>query len=143
MRDLNKLHPWVKGKAQELIKLCKANGVEIIVTQTLRTKAEQDALYAQGRTKPGKKVTNARYPQSLHCWGIAFDIVPIIGGKAMWGRTDLFDKVGLLGESIGLTWGGRWKNPVDRPHFQAPNHDWRELTAKHGDPARYIGSWKR
>ena len=98
MRDLKKLHPWVKGKAEELIKLCKKNGVEIIVTQTLRTKAEQDALYAQGRTKPGKKVTNARYPQSLHCWGIAFDIVPIIGGKAMWGRTDLFDKVGLLGE---------------------------------------------
>lgn len=142
MKDLNKLHPWVKQKANELISLCKKNGIEIVITQTLRTKAEQDALYAQGRTTPGKKVTNAKYPQSLHCWGIGFDFVPIIGGKAMWNRTDLFDKVGLLGESIGLEWGGRWKSIVDRPHFQAPNHNWKELTEKHGDPARYIGSWK-
>jgi len=142
MRDLNLLHPWVKKKAEELILLCKENGIDILITQTLRTKEEQDALYAQGRTKPGKKVTNAKYPQSLHCWGIAFDFVPVIGGKAIWNRIDLFDKVGALGKSIGLTWGGDFKSLKDRPHFEAPNHNWRELTSKHGTPEKYISSWR-
>lgn len=132
----------MKQKAEELTKLCKQNGIDILITQTLRTKAEQDALYAQGRTAPGKKVTNAKYPQSLHCWGIAFDFVPIVGGKAIWNQPALFLKVGELGESIGLEWGGRWKTIVDRPHFQAPNHTWRELQSKYGTPEKYISTWR-
>ena len=142
MKDPNKLHPWVRTKANELIALCKANGISIIITQTLRTKAEQDALYAQGRTKPGSKVTNAKYPQSLHCWGIAFDFVPVIGGKAIWNKPEMFNRVGALGKSIGLAWGGDWASFKDRPHFEAPNHTWKELQSKHGTPENYIKSWR-
>jgi len=142
MKDLNKLHPWMRTKAKELIALCKANGISIIITQTLRTKSEQDVLYSQGRTKPGLKVTNAKYPQSLHCWGIAFDFVPVIGGKAIWNKPEMFNRVGALGKSIGLAWGGDWTSFKDNPHFEAPNHTWKELQSKHGTPENYIKSWR-
>lgn len=143
MKDLNKLHPWVQDKANELVALCKANGITITITQTLRTKAEQDALYAQGRTKPGKVVTNAKYPQSLHCWGIAFDFAPVVNGSIPWGDSSLFKRVGKLAQSIGLEWGGAWTSFVDLPHCEAPNHSWRELQTKWGTPERYIASWKK
>jgi len=143
MKDINLLHPWVKGRANDLISLCKSHGITIIITQTLRSKAEQDTLYAQGRTKPGQIVTNAPYPQSLHCWGIAFDFAPVVNGQIPWNDTTLFAKVGHLAEYIGLEWGGSWKNFVDNPHCQAPNHDWRELKAKWGTPEAYIASWAK
>src|SRR5690554_257814 len=98
-RDIKLLHPSLRPKAEQLIQLAAQNGYSIIITQTLRTKAEQDALYAQGRTKPGNIVTQARYPQSLHCWGVAFDIAVLIGGKANW-DTRHYDKIGPLGESL-------------------------------------------
>ena len=140
-RDINLLHPSLRPKAEELIKKAKAAGYEIIITQTLRTKAEQDALYAQGRTKPGNIVTNAIYPQSLHCWGVAFDIAVVINGKANWDIRH-YDKIGPLGESLGLVWGGRWKNFPDRPHFELPGYKWSTLLKQYGTPERFIKSWK-
>ena len=69
MRDINLLHPDLKVKAEKLIELAKGKGINIILSQTWRTKAEQDAIYAQGRTAPGNVVSNVKYPNSLHCWG--------------------------------------------------------------------------
>ena len=46
-----------------------AQGVYVRVVQGLRTWTEQDALYAQGRTAPGKVVTNVRGGYSWHCFG--------------------------------------------------------------------------
>jgi len=142
MKDLNRLHPWMKTQAETLKVRSKLElGIDIIITQTLRTKTEQDELWAQGRTTPGVKVTNAKYPQSMHCWGLAFDFVPVIGGKAIWNKPDLFKKIGALGKSMGLTWGGDFKSLKDMPHFEAPNHDWKELQAKYGTPEKYIATW--
>ncbi len=62
--------------AGRLIEECGRQGLQIKIGETLRTAAEQDALYAQGRTKPGRIVTNApgiSY-SSYHQWGTAFDI---------------------------------------------------------------------
>lgn len=141
MKDLALLHPWIRNKANELIALCKQNGITIVITQTWRTKAEQDALYAQGRTSTGNIVTNAKYPQSIHCWGRAFDFVPLVNGKVDWNNISLFDKVGKLGESIGLEWGGNWKF-VDRPHLQMPNSDWRTLLSTYKTPEAYAKTWE-
>ncbi len=58
---------------------------QVRIAQGLRTFQEQDDLYAIGRTKPGKKVTNAKGGQSVHNYGFAVDIVLIIDGKtASW-----------------------------------------------------------
>lgn len=140
MRDINLLHPELKIKAEKLIELAKAKGIEIIISQTWRTKEEQDALYAQGRTAPGSIVTNVKYPNSLHCWGVAFDVAVIINGQASWIAAH-FDQVGPLGESLGLDWGGRWQNFPDRPHFQLPGVKVADLVKKHGTPENYRESW--
>lgn len=140
MRDINLLHPELKTKAEKLIELAKGKGINIIISQTWRTKEEQDALYAQGRTAPGNIVTNVKYPNSLHCWGLAFDIAVIIGGKANWDPRH-YDIVGPLGESLGLEWGGRWKSLVDRPHFQLPGLEVTELIRKYSNPEAYKKSW--
>lgn len=60
MRDITLCHPRLQALAAELIRKCADQGLQIKIGETLRTTAEQDALYAQGRTKPGKIVTNAK-----------------------------------------------------------------------------------
>jgi peptidoglycan L-alanyl-D-glutamate endopeptidase CwlK len=97
------------------------------ITHTLRTIEEQDALYAQGRTKPGKKVTNAKGGQSYHNFGMAFDICLIVDGKtASWDMEEDFDKdheadwmeVVRIAKKYGWEWGGDFVKFRDNPHFQ-------------------------
>lgn len=116
-RDLNLLNPYVKSLAEKLIAECKKQGITIIVTQTLRTIAEQNALYAQGRTAPGPRVTNAKGGYSIHNYGYAFDVCVIKNGKEIWDDS-AYVPVGKIGESIGLEWGGNWRSLKDYPHFQ-------------------------
>ena len=141
MRDINLLHPDLIRKATKLIELAKAKGIDIIISQTFRSKEEQDALYAQGRTAPGNIVTNVKYPISLHCWGIAFDVAVIINKQASWIAAH-FDVVGPIGESIGLKWGGRWQNFPDKPHFELPFFNAAELVKAYGVPENFIKTWK-
>ncbi|QYF95753.1 M15 family metallopeptidase [Massilia sp. PAMC28688] len=77
----------------------------------------QDAIYAQGRTKPGPKVTNAKGGQSAHQFRCAFDFVPTVNGKAMWNDAKAYDTCGKIAEALGFEWGGRYTN-VDKPHCQ-------------------------
>lgn len=94
-------------------------------THTLRTFAEQRELYAQGRTKAGKIITNAREGFSYHNYGLAIDIVLIKGKDAIWdvesdfdgdGKSDWMEIVQIFKE-YGWEWGGDWKF-IDKPHFQ-------------------------
>ena len=92
---------------------------------TLRTFAEQDALYAQGKTKPGAKITNAKGGQSYHNYGLAIDIVLLVGNAASWDTKSDFDgdgksdwqEVVAIFKKHGWEWGGDWKF-TDMPHFQ-------------------------
>lgn len=118
MAKLELLKSKVKELAGRLINECKQQGHQITVTHTLRTIEEQDALYAQGRTKPGNIVTKARGGYSLHNFGVAFDICPIVNGRAAWNDTALFKKIGEIGMKVGLEWGGAWASFPDSPHFQ-------------------------
>lgn len=89
--------------------------------QGTRTHAEQQVTYDQGRTLPGKIVTNAEPGDSYHQYGLAIDVVPR-AYKAMpdWNPSGpLWIKIGQLAEAAGLEWGGRWSKP-DRPHVQIP-----------------------
>lgn len=116
-RSLKDLNSKVADKATGLIILCEKEGMELLVTSTLRSFKEQADLYAIGRTKPGKKVTNAKPGQSWHNFGLAFDVVPLVNGKAVWDRP-FWKRIGDLGKQIGLIWGGDFKTFKDRPHFE-------------------------
>lgn len=97
------------------------------ISQGLRTIAEQDALYAQGRTAKGKIVTNARGGSSYHNYGLAVDIVLIVDNKiASWEINKDFDKDGVpdwmevvkIFKDAGWKWGGDFKSIKDYPHFE-------------------------
>ncbi|MBY0123314.1 M15 family metallopeptidase [Bacillus sp. S/N-304-OC-R1] len=116
------VHAAVSERARLLIEKAHAEGIFIIVTQGLRTYAEQNTLYEQGRTKPGKIVTNARGGYSFHNFGLAFDfcVCDIVGGKLVpnWFVDQRWKRAGEIGKSLGLEWGGDWTSFRDYPHFQ-------------------------
>ncbi len=149
MRGIEHLHPKAKEKALELLRLCKENGLNCIITETFRSVDEQNKLYRQGRTINGIKysgniVTNARGDDysSGHMWGVAFDFAE--GDGTPYDSDKFFAEVGRLGESIELVWGGRWRTP-DRPHFELreymPNNSTKTLKATYGTPERFKATW--
>lgn len=117
-RSLSDLNPKVAALCSEFINSCKKQNIDIIITSTYRDADSQNALYAQGRTTPGKKVTNAKAGQSFHNWKVAFDFCPIVNGKAMWNDVALYTKCGEIAESIGLEWAGRWVKFPETAHCQ-------------------------
>lgn len=117
-RKVEDLHPKVAELCRTFIDRCKNEGIDVLITSTYRDKESQDALYAQGRTKPGAKVTNAKAGQSWHNWRVAFDVVPLVHGKAVWDDEALWRKLGQIGQEVGLEWGGAWRSFADKPHFQ-------------------------
>ena len=117
-RDLKDLDPYVAGLAKQFIAACKKQGIDLLVTSTYRDNESQDALYAQGRTKAGRIVTNAKAGQSFHNYRIAFDVVPIVNGKPQWNDFRTFQKIGAIGKSVGLDWAGDWKTFKELAHFQ-------------------------
>lgn len=111
------LHERMKPKARDLVRRAAAEGIEIRITSGTRTYDEQDELYAQGRTKPGKIVTKARAGQSNHNFGIAIDVTIFKDGQPVW-ESPRYKRVGEIGEAIGFEWGGRWATIKDEPHFE-------------------------
>jgi peptidoglycan LD-endopeptidase CwlK len=116
-KTLATMLPEVQPIARTLVQKAAAAGVTIRIISGLRTYAEQDALYAQGRTAPGEVVTKARGGYSNHNFGIAFDIGVFEGGKYL-PDSPKYKAVGTLGADLGLEWGGNWKTIVDQPHYQ-------------------------
>jgi peptidoglycan L-alanyl-D-glutamate endopeptidase CwlK len=118
-RSLDELVPPAKERVERFIALCDENGIDLLVTSTYRDHESQNALYAQGRTKVGKVVTNAQGGQSYHNWRCAVDVVPLINGKPNWDSSDpVWAKIGELGEQAGLEWAGRWRTFKELAHFQ-------------------------
>jgi len=102
------LLPQVQPYARALVKKAAQHGITIKVIGGLRTYEEQNELFAQGRTKPGRVVTNARGGFSNHNFGIAFD-VGVFEGASYLGESPKYKAVGALGMDLGLEWGGNWK----------------------------------
>lgn len=111
------LLPEVQPYARALVTKADADGITIKVISGLRTYDEQNDLYAQGRTQPGRIVTNARGGFSNHNFGIAFD-VGVFEGSQYLDESPKYKAVGVLGMDLGLEWGGNWKTFLDEPHFQ-------------------------
>lgn len=145
MRGIEHLHPELQIIANKFLELCKAKGLNILITETFRSKEEQNALFAKGRTTAGSIVTNVKYPNSAHCWGVAFDFCRNIKGKE-WDDSDgFFKQAAQVGKSLGLTWGGDWKGFVDKPHLEMakfmPNSSTSSLIKQYGTPETFKQNW--
>ena len=123
------LMPEVQPLARALVQKAASVGITIKIISGLRTYAEQDALYAKGRTEPGPIVTKAKGGYSNHNFGIAFDIGVFEGNKYL-DESPKYKAVGALGVDMGLEWGGNWKTIVDQPHYQLRPNWAKEMPEK-------------
>ena len=143
MRDINLLHPDVKALIPKFLAECKKRGLKVKITDTVRTKSEQDELYAKGRTKPGNIVTNVKYPYSNHNWGMAFDFCRNDGKGAFNDSDGWFSRVGEVAEELGFEWGGSWKGFPDKPHVELTKYgSTASLIKKYKTPENFKKTWK-
>ncbi len=110
----------VRQRAKRFILDLQSRGINVRIPPdgADRSFAEQTELWKKGRFYPpyGETVTNAQAGESYHNYGLAFDIVPIVDGKAMY-DTSHWPLIGKVGKSYGFKWGGDWSRP-DKPHFE-------------------------
>jgi len=111
--ELNSLHPYFRDQIVELIRQCKAKGIELAIVEAYRTPSKQNEYRGMG-----KKYTRSSGGYSKHQYGLAVDLVPIVDSVAVWDNLALWKKIGTTGEKLGLRWGGRWRHPYDPGHFE-------------------------
>lgn len=130
LENLSGLNKKFRAKAEQFLaaaqSIAQRNGITIEVISGLRSWAQQSALYAQGRTKPGRIVTKARPGSSYHNYGLAIDLGLFASGKyldeADPRRADrIYRELGALAATMGLEWAGNWKSFPEGPHFQWTN----------------------
>lgn len=132
---LNLLHPKIRQSAldayADAVKLTPI-GCHPVIDQTLRTFAESDALYAQGRTKPGEIVSKAKAGQSYHNYGMALDFHLVINGKDQWDVDHNWILVAGIFKQHGFAWGGNFTSFKDYPHLENRlGFNWRDLLDKY------------
>jgi peptidoglycan L-alanyl-D-glutamate endopeptidase CwlK len=121
LERLDQLQRSVREAGLSAFQEAEEKGLGVMIASGLRTYAEQNELYAQGRTKPGKVVTNAKAGESYHNFGMAFDFCVVQRGQAVWDQTHPHWKQFVrIAKSHGFDWGGDWTNP-DYPHLQIKN----------------------
>lgn len=121
-RDIDRLRADVAANCRLFVAECQAQGLPVLVTETVRDLEYQASLYAKGRTAPGSIVTNQKTP-SFH-WdkvALAFDIAKNVKGHE-YDDAEFFRKCGAIGKKMGFTWGGDWTSLPDKPHFQWDAH---------------------
>jgi len=137
-------HPKIRTKLLEDYKGANnklGKGARLRLAYVYRSNALQDKLYNQ---RP--KVTNAKGGQSIHNYGLAFDIVLLYDNngdgtfeEASWSMIKDFDKDTIADwmevtnyfKSKGWEWGGDWKSFKDNPHFQMDfGYSWQALKLK-------------
>ena len=111
------LQLWVQPVARQFITALRDRGIDARIISGTRSYDEQNALYAQGRTRPGQIVTKARAGYSNHNFGIAFDIGIFENGRYL-PQSPLYAQAGPIGKSFGLSWGGDWLRFRDEPHYE-------------------------
>ncbi len=126
MSKLDGVHPTLTLKVQRIIAACHELGLEMAVTDGVRTTDQQQKLYAQGRTAPGNIVTNcdgvttkSNHQVKDDGFGHAVDLVFLVGGRPSWDKALPWHILGAMAQQQGLTWGGSWKF-LDLPHVELP-----------------------
>ena len=119
-RDISALSPVAQRACRAFLRECEKEGLPVLITETYRSQARQDYLYAQGRTRTGKVVTWTR--TSRHTGRMAWDICKNVKGQE-YTDAAFFAKCGAIAKRLGITWGGTWDTP-DKPHFEVTK-DWK------------------
>lgn len=146
---LRDVHPVLARRIRQMADIVAVDRppVTLRVTQGLRTWGEQAQLYAQGRSVPGRIVTNAEPGHSWHQYGLAVDVVPLgLEGQPDWNILHpIWQRLIAVGTGLGLVAGGLFRSFVDYPHFQltgtlpvAPDVEVRETFGQSG----IAGIWK-
>jgi peptidoglycan L-alanyl-D-glutamate endopeptidase CwlK len=148
-RALTSLDEAVRVRAERVLAICEAAGIDLLIYGTLRPLEEQAVLYRQSRSRAsilrkiedlhgrgfgfladiiegvgsqtGPHVTNAAPGESLHNYGLAFDAVPVTGGKCCWKygpHKHLWEGYGEAVRLAGLEWAGDWTSFREYPHAQ-------------------------
>lgn len=137
-RDPQHLHPLLRPIYHRHLEVARKMGLDVFNTDTFRDNEVQDHLYAQGRTRPGAIVTNARGGESPHntrlrglpaalAYDLAFVRARSSSGRiiaATWDEKMPWNVLGAIGLGLGLEWGHFFPSP-EMPHFQFV--DWRAL----------------
>ena len=128
-RDLSQIEPRLRAGVPKILAAMATIGFPMMVTDAVRTLEEQQALYAQGRTKPGPIVTNAdgvikKSNHQVHEDGLgrAVDCCFIITGAPSWDVHLPWGAYGALAKALGFKWGGDWSTIQtglhDLPHVE-------------------------
>lgn len=129
-RDLSDLDPALQTLAQKFLDQCQTEGIDAFITETYRSEEEQNADYAQGRTTPGKIITNARYGESPHnCVDAsgnpaakAFDFaIKDATGVLDWDASDPEWRAAIKIGEEEMDSGSEFHSPKDSPHLQLRN----------------------
>lgn len=119
--------------------ILKNFGVEkVVIVETKRELAVQMAYYSRSRMKNPEdvkamykaaglyeptiaecKTANTKTLNSNHIKGIAIDFAPYKSGRIWWNAPEpVWQEMGNIGKKYGFSWGGDWKDFVDKPHFE-------------------------
>lgn len=127
MKKIDTLDPVFRLKAETLLAKLRQQGQVFLPVQGRRTIAEQNALYAKGRTAPGPRVTNARGGQSPHNFGLAVDLCPVAKNGSLWWQAPdtLWRFLADQAKAQGLVPGYYFKSIYDPSHVEDPG--WRKV----------------
>jgi peptidoglycan L-alanyl-D-glutamate endopeptidase CwlK len=120
-------HPALRQAVHAVLDELADLGHPMTVTSAARTTEAQQALYAQGRTKPGPRVTaldgvkkrskhqvgDDGFCRAVDCAFLDSHLQPV------WRDSDPWALFGAKAQAKGLVWGGTWRTP-DRPHVELP-----------------------
>lgn len=132
---LDLLYPVFRDRVYTVLKNCMQNGAEYIITSSYRSYGEQTKLWAQGRTLPGKKVTNALGGFSQHNFGLAVDVARRINGILSWELKDYQPLIDEISKDRLLHSGAAYK---DAPHI-----GWYKFYSEKTDLKKLREAWDK
>jgi hypothetical protein len=127
--DPSLLEPTMRQLVEDITSAARQMGIEVMVYETYRSQARQQALFNNGATK--------LRTVGVHHYGLACDIVRVVGGEPCW-KGD-FSFLGQLAHSSGLIWGGDWGAPEIKHSFVDSVHVQRCTVARQGE--LFAGTW--
>jgi len=126
----DKIHPVLERRIGLVLAAMKAAGMEMIITDDVRSQQEQQALYRVGRRgKPGERivtnadgvVTKSNHQAKDDGYGYAVDCAFKQDGKVVWDVPDSWwAAYGALCRAVGLRWGIKVGSWIDQPHAELP-----------------------
>ena len=108
-----------QSEARQFMQRLSDFNLTVKIISGTRTYKQQDALYEQGRSKPGKKVTWAKAGRSYHNFGMAWDIAVFNSRGAYLTTGKSYERAAKVAmDTKSLFWGGNWTTLRDYPHYQ-------------------------